>query len=287
MSYQKEQHIFDVEIAPRCNYKCPTCLLGNRLHPANLNERRYDPELTEKIIAYIPRGSHLNYVGLGEPTLFQDRIIKIHTERQDTTGHIQTNGTNKLEKELQQLINKKIISVGLSYDPHHEQGNTRKLHQRIQPEYVDSISIATNSESHTIDMRLKEKYSRLDHILLDPFFDENMTITINWETMKRALRKARNENPNTRVWTGLQEAWIRDENNTQYFHEAIKDGLHHLEERWYEHSDGFIVRIEDPTFGGLIRILTDGHITSNTFDMIKSWEEIDKLQLKKIESLGG
>ena len=278
-------NIYDVEIAPTCNFQCPNCLLGNRLRGTEL---RYDRHLAQKLIDYVPLGSHLNYVGLGEPTQFasQANIHKIHERRTDLTGHIQTNGSYPILENLLSQIGDGKLTVGLSYDLHHTRGNVHNQGLRIQPHLVNSLSIAVEPQTQTQDLYFGKTFSQLSHVLVDPLFNAQMQISGTWDETHKIVRTVQERNPGLRVYTGLHEAWLTQNSvNAKYFQDAIASGLQHIGGRWFLHPDRYVVRIEKPDFGGLRRILIDGRVTSDTFDMIKTWSQIDTLDLKRIESL--
>ena len=113
--------MISVEISPTCSFRCPNCNMQKRLH---LDKTKDNKDIVRKIIKYVPKKSHLNFVGLGEPLipLGQKRISEILKKRLDIKGFIQTNGSFKINKELISLIKKGRLEIGMSYDAHHIKG---------------------------------------------------------------------------------------------------------------------------------------------------------------------
>lgn len=74
----------EVEISSSCNLRCKFCNVGKRLHISS-KLKRYDPDLVNKIIKYVPINSRLLFLGLGEPLVLssQIKILKILNKRKD------------------------------------------------------------------------------------------------------------------------------------------------------------------------------------------------------------
>ncbi|MFW6233212.1 MAG: hypothetical protein ACOC3Z_00955 [Nanoarchaeota archaeon] len=272
-----------VEISGNCNLRCPNCNTARRLH-IPYSEKRIDLKLDEKIIKYVPKNSRLLFVGIGEPLLTdsQKRIKNILDKRDDVTGFVQTNGTQKLIPELIQYVKENRLEIGTSYDEHHEMGGRTQIN--IQTEFVEALSLTVEkfSQYEKLDFeKLKKTFPNLKRILIDPYLDkDNVSIISEFKEVEKTILHFKKNLKNTKikVYTFLNTCFFDYPQNLKYCKDLLKETIEINKHFRYSKKD-YLIAVEDFKQGNNIRILTNGEILTDLNSTFKSWNELDKEKL--------
>ncbi|MFT4310008.1 MAG: hypothetical protein ACMXYC_00050 [Candidatus Woesearchaeota archaeon] len=248
-----------------------------------------------RLIEHIPLNSTLLFVGLGEPTLplGQKNIIEVLSTRSDIKGYIQSNGSHKLSTELIAFIENNQLTIGVSYDLHHNRGGRTSIN--IQGEYVDAISIAVekNMDYLFADInRLHLQFPKLNRILLDPLMSDDERPLIDWSDMKNfALRLS--SQINIPIYTQIADTWEHGiSEQVQYYRDCMRD-CKEITKNWHIYDNKFAINVASPHKE--MRILSNGKLLLDAHYTSKSWKffeenphlisEMECLKLGKIEAI--
>ena len=284
-----------VEISPKCNYKCPECLVKSRLEIPN-SKRRDNVNLVDLLVEYVPKNSTLLFIGLGETLLplGQERILDVLNQREDISGYAQTNGSQKLRSELVDYVESGRLEVGVSLDSHHFDGRRGGKGLQIQKELVTSASVAVQQRDldETIHGIMRELDScSLDRVLYDPFIigasqDEGF-IETSWEKVRETCHKHLEYfDKNVQPYAQVQLPTFSEmgERYTQNCLDELGLDLNDLEMDWKMHPKGFYVLVADTESQTKV-VLNDGSLLLDSTISNRSWEELDTLRGNKIISL--
>ncbi|MFT4311732.1 MAG: radical SAM protein [Candidatus Woesearchaeota archaeon] len=264
-----------VEIAPGCNYHCPACIVSERLH----KDRRSAPEnLADLLISHLPENTPTFFIGLGEPANYtsQEQIARILENRPDIQkAHIQTNGSFPLIHGLQDFVKEGILSVGLSYDVHHDAGNNQGFPINLQPEYVHAISSAIGRKE-TVDPNLIEKFPNLDRIMLMPLVNHRAeTLYTSWKNLRDTANETKQLYPKQIVFADLPIFIYGDNDSAQMFRKSMSKDTVQQNENWFADKQTSLPIFAPKSLQGGNRFYIDGSVGSPEL-LHKGWDVIDK-----------